>query len=107
GAAFDATGDIAERFADVGDGELDALLLEGVGQQAKRRFLDRALAGVGIGGLEVVGLLVLLLRKRGRRRGEKQQGEKQPSHDQNPAEALCCNFLRQSQPPYLSGKLTF
>ena len=79
-------------LADISDGELDALLFEGVRQQAKRRFLDGALAGIGIGWLEVVGLLVLL-RKRGRGRGEKQDDEKQPSHVENPGGMPCCNFL--------------
>ena len=51
---------IAENLADIGEGEFDALLLERVRQETERRFLDGAFAGVGIGRLQIICLLVLL-----------------------------------------------
>ena len=51
---------ISEHLADIGHGKLDAVLVEGIRQKAKSRFLHRALASVGIGRLKIVGLLVFL-----------------------------------------------
>ena len=55
-----AAGRIAQDLADIGHGDLDTLLLERVGKEPKCCLFDRALARIGIGGLEVVGFLVLL-----------------------------------------------
>ena len=78
---FLTAGRIAQHFADIGDGELDALLLERIWQQAERRFLDRALTCIRVRRLEVVGLLVAFLRDSGRQQGREQQKcEKTTTH---------------------------
>jgi hypothetical protein len=59
---FRAAGRIGKDLADIGRGKLDAPSLQGIRQQTQPRLLDRALAGVRIGRLQVVGLLVLLRR---------------------------------------------
>ncbi|WP_249164787.1 hypothetical protein [Bradyrhizobium japonicum] len=51
---------IAEYLADICHGELDAVFLERIWQKAEGRFLHRALAGIRIGWLQIVGLLVFL-----------------------------------------------
>ena len=58
-ALFCAAGRVTKNFPDVGDRKLDALLLVRIGQKAKGRFLYRALACIGIGGLQVIRFIVL------------------------------------------------
>ena len=65
------------------DREFDALLFERIGKNPECRFLDRALARIGIGGLQIVRLLVFLLRKRaGRGNGQQNKNEQQPPHEE-------------------------
>ena len=87
GAALDAAGGIGERFADIGDRELDPFLLERVGQETKSGLFNRAFARVGIGGLEVVGFLVFLLRKRCRGCDQPHQQRNEESAHREPRPA--------------------
>ncbi len=75
GALLRSAGSIAQDFADIGRRELDAVFLERIRQQAERRFLDGAFARIGIGGLQVVGLLVFLRESHACGRGKQNHGD--------------------------------
>jgi hypothetical protein len=66
---FCATGRVTKNFSNIGGRKFYAVLLERIGQKTKGRFLYRALAGVGIGWLQVIRFLVFL---RSRLRAEEQ-----------------------------------
>src|SRR4051794_17597602 len=67
-ALLETAGRVAERLADVSGREFYTEPLVRIGQQAERAFGNRALAGIGIGGLIFIALL--RNRRKGRRADE-------------------------------------
>src|SRR5205085_260114 len=80
---------VAQNLSDIGHREFDALLLKWVRQETQCFLLDGALAGVGIGRLEVVCLLIFL-RKGIPRKGRSHHQCQQPgTHPWAHSRAAC------------------